>query len=214
MPRKMYPLGFLKKAAVRADSGADVCRLPPPLTRQKGLFVLVLLIMACLGFPLAVPEREPHRIEGALPVEKTVTIQVAGPVSRPGLRTYAYPPTVREVLRDAGFPSVSEFFSIHPDREILDRDLTLTVRTEGNGAFEIDRQDLSLKALWILGRPLPLNRATVEDLSRLPGIGPRMAERIIFLRDVRGGFTSLEQLKEVKGIKEKTFAKIKDHFIL
>ena len=49
--------------------------------------------------------------------------------------------------------------------------------------------------------PLDLNRATADDLVRLPGIGPRLAARILAQRDARGGrFDAAEDLLTVLGI--------------
>ena len=56
----------------------------------------------------------------------------------------------------------------------------------------------------------PINTATKEELTTLDGIGEKYAERIIETRERRGGFTSIEQITEVKGIGQKRFEKIKD----
>ncbi|MCX7868805.1 MAG: helix-hairpin-helix domain-containing protein, partial [Terrimicrobiaceae bacterium] len=53
-----------------------------------------------------------------------------------------------------------------------------------------------------LGMPLDINRASKEDLILIPGIGDKTAEKIIALRTQLGGFTHLEQLMQIKGIKE------------
>lgn len=47
---------------------------------------------------------------------------------------------------------------------------------------------------------LDLNTASAEDLERLPGIGPKTAERIVKYREKLGYFVSLEQLREVWGL--------------
>lgn len=54
------------------------------------------------------------------------------------------------------------------------------------------------------GEVMNLNTASAEDLTRLPGIGPVKAEAILAWREEHGGFASVEQLLEVKGIGEAT----------
>ena len=57
--------------------------------------------------------------------------------------------------------------------------------------------------------PVNLNAATVEQLATLPGIGAKVAERILEYRTKNGGFKKIEELMNVKGIGEKSFLKIK-----
>jgi competence protein ComEA len=54
--------------------------------------------------------------------------------------------------------------------------------------------------------PINLNTATQEQLETLPGIGPSLAEAIIAERDRRGGFRSVNELRDVRGIGDKRFA--------
>ncbi len=56
-----------------------------------------------------------------------------------------------------------------------------------------------------------LNRAGVEELQRLPRVGPVMAKRIVQYRDRVGRFTSVEQLLEVKGIGRKTLERLRPY---
>ena len=55
-----------------------------------------------------------------------------------------------------------------------------------------------------------INTASSEELQRLNGIGPALAGRIIDYRQTYGRFVTIEEIKEVKGIGDKTFEKIKD----
>jgi competence protein ComEA len=55
-----------------------------------------------------------------------------------------------------------------------------------------------------------LNSATPAELDTLPGIGPTLAEAIIAERERRGGFRSVNELRDVRGIGEKRFADLKD----
>jgi competence protein ComEA len=54
-----------------------------------------------------------------------------------------------------------------------------------------------------------LNAAPVEQLDTLPGVGRKMAERIIEYRQKNGGFKKIEELMNVKGIGEKNFLRLK-----
>lgn len=54
-----------------------------------------------------------------------------------------------------------------------------------------------------------INAATSEELQRLPGVGPAIAERIVDYRARYGPFGSVEELTAVKGIGPKTFEKLK-----
>ena len=56
---------------------------------------------------------------------------------------------------------------------------------------------------------LDLNRATEQDLDMLPGVGPRLAERIMAYRQSVGAFHSLDELRGVKGIGTKKFERIR-----
>lgn len=55
-----------------------------------------------------------------------------------------------------------------------------------------------------------INYADVEELDKLPGIGPMMAARIVEYRKANGNFISIEDIKNVKGIGEAKFQKLKD----
>lgn len=62
-----------------------------------------------------------------------------------------------------------------------------------------------------LGLPLDINRATMDELILVPGIGAVTAEKIVLLRKEKGGFVSLEELKEISGIKDKKLQKLKPY---
>ena len=64
------------------------------------------------------------------------------------------------------------------------------------------------------GDLINLNTATAADLQKLNGIGEKKAEQIIAYRQEKGSFKSIDDLKEVSGIGDKTFAAIKDQLTI
>ncbi len=61
-----------------------------------------------------------------------------------------------------------------------------------------------------LDRPIAINRASAEELQRLPGIGPKTAQKIIDERG-KGPFKSVDELRRVSGIGPKTLDKLRPY---
>lgn len=61
--------------------------------------------------------------------------------------------------------------------------------------------------------PLDLNRASAEELARLPGIGPARAEAIVARRDAVA-FESVEELLAIRGIGDTVFAGLRDQVVV
>jgi len=55
-----------------------------------------------------------------------------------------------------------------------------------------------------------INTASADELDKLPNIGPARAADIISYREENGGFKSIEELKNISGIGDKTFEEMKD----
>lgn len=55
-----------------------------------------------------------------------------------------------------------------------------------------------------------LNQASKEELMTLPGIGEAKAEAILQYRTEHGTFSSIDEIKNISGIKDGVFEKIKD----
>lgn len=76
------------------------------------------------------------------------------------------------------------------------------------GAQPERRAKLSEAKVRADGR-LDLNRASLEELQQLPGVGPTLARRIVAARERQGRFASAEDLRRVPGIGEKKFEAIR-----
>lgn len=73
------------------------------------------------------------------------------------------------------------------------------------------RQSVTASSSSTFSGPVNINTADIAALCTLNGIGETKANAIINYRDNNGAFTNIEQLKEVKGIGDATFNKIKDY---
>ena len=60
------------------------------------------------------------------------------------------------------------------------------------------------------GQKVNINNADESELDELPGVGPSTAQKIIQYRKENGEFKSIDELKNVSGIGEAKFQKIKD----
>lgn len=70
------------------------------------------------------------------------------------------------------------------------------------------------EAEWVFAtEPLMvnINTASGSELEKLPGIGPGKAQAILDYRRENGPFQTIEELMQVPGIKEGTFARLKDY---
>lgn len=85
--------------------------------------------------------------------------------------------------------------------------VTLPIDTATKIENKVDSSKYSHKIIF----PINLNTATQYELEKLPSIGPVLAKRIIDYRNQKGGFKTVEEIKQVPSIKNKIFEKIKNY---
>lgn len=128
-----------------------------------------------------------------LEAPSVINVEVKGQVESPGVYEIANGSTINDLLEKAGGTlEEADTSAISLNSKLADAQVVVVP--------EITDATASL---------VSINSADAEQLQQLPGIGPSMAQRIIDYRE-ESPFTSLEQLKEVKGIGDKTFEKLKD----
>lgn len=125
----------------------------------------------------------------------TKMIEVKGEVHKPGVYTMDVHASIEEILALAG--GVKEIGDVSH--------LNLTEDIVNHGVIVV-KEKASKKLISI-------NSASLEELDTLSGIGPAVASRIIAYRTSHP-FLTLEQLKEVKGIGDKLYDKLKDDITL
>jgi competence protein ComEA len=97
------------------------------------------------------------------------------------------------------------------------RTLTLTLATlvgTSSLAFAAEpASDEQTQSAKTLEGQININTATAAELELLPGVGPAIAQRIVDYRKEHP-FKERNQIMRVKGVGQKTFAKIKDYLTL
>ena len=93
-------------------------------------------------------------------------VEVTGKVPRPGVYSFPKPPSLREVWAKAGADGASS----DPDKTIASGS---RVEVAPDGGYGVSA--MSGAQLVTLGLPIDLNRASAEDLSAIPGLGPALA---------------------------------------
>ncbi len=133
-----------------------------------------------------------------------VYVYVTGAVRRPGV--YKLPPWARleaAVRRAGGATSGADLRAVNLAAKVADGQQVVVPTLAADGVVAGAAGDATTE-------PLSLNTATPEQLDTLDGVGPVTVEKIIEWRAQHGGFSSIDDLKQIDGIGPKTFAALKD----
>lgn len=90
------------------------------------------------------------------------------------------------------------------------QNVTTFEKENKNVTIEQKSNELQPTRVSLQNEKININTASLEELEKLPGIGPSKAQAIIDYRTTNGLFKDIEEIKNVKGIGEKTFEKLKD----
>ncbi|MFI6988053.1 helix-hairpin-helix domain-containing protein [Nonomuraea wenchangensis] len=130
-----------------------------------------------------------------------LTVHVTGKVRKPGVYLLPAGTRVADAVTAAGGPSrTSATGSLNLARRLIDGE-QIVVGAPGASAAAPGASPADAV--------LDLNTATTDQLEQLPGVGEVLAARIAEFRNAHGGFTSVEQLREVSGIGPRKYAEIK-----
>lgn len=137
--------------------------------------------------------------------DETVTVYVSGAVAAPGLVHVRTESRVADVIAAAGgaLPR-ADLNAVNLAAPVLDGQHVSVPERGRHVAAENVTSD---------GK-VAINQAGVEDLQRLPGVGPVLAEKIYAYREAHGPFRVVEDLLDVPGIGEGKLAALRDAVVV
>lgn len=131
------------------------------------------------------------------PTARSLMIYVSGAVATPGVYTLPEGSRVNEAVLFAG--------GFLPNAE--QGGINLAARLQDGQQLDIPTKS---SASHVSGGRININKATVEELDTLPGIGPTTAKNIVDYRLINGPFKFPQDIQNVSGIGPVTYDKIKD----
>ncbi len=141
------------------------------------------------------------------PTSQPLVVDISGAVAQPGVYSLAPGSRVGNAL-DAAGGLLPEADSQAINQAALLQDgqkLHVPIRSAVQGTGQVSGGTPGASP----GALIDINRATAEELDRLPGIGPVNAQNIIAYRLEHGAFTSIDAIQQVSGIGPGIYEQIK-----
>ena len=139
-----------------------------------------------------------------------ITVDVKGAVKSPGIYDLPVGSRVNDAVQKAGgLTEQADSKSLNLAQKVSDEALVY-VPTKGEEVAS--RQTASGTASSTSKeKKVNLNKASLEELKQVKGLGGKRAQDIIDHRETSGKFKSVDELKKVSGIGTKTIEKLKDY---
>lgn len=94
----------------------------------------------------------------------------------------------------------------------LENGMQLQVTVRPNGALLLTKRSMSSSDRLVMGIPLDINAMSEADFDKLPGIGPKLAKKIVVYRQNNGGEMAVTDLTSIEGIGEKKYKQLLKYF--
>ncbi|WP_370831714.1 helix-hairpin-helix domain-containing protein [Clostridium sp.] len=139
----------------------------------------------------------------------TIVVEIKGEVMKPDVYTLSEGSIIKDLIEMAGgLTEEADISNINRAKEINNHDLII-IRNINDVNIDVEAENNEVNEESDDGK-ISINDSDISKLKEIPGIGEVKANSIISYREKNNGFKSIEELKNVDGIGEKTFEKIKD----
>ncbi len=144
------------------------------------------------------------------PEQDLITVDVKGAVKSPGIYDLPVGSRVHDAVQKAGgLTEEADSKSLNLAQKVSDEALVY-VPTKGEEAASQQAASETTPSTS-KEKKVNLNKASLEELKQVKGLGGKRAQDIIDHREANGKFKSVDELKKVSGIGAKTIEKLKDY---
>lgn len=144
------------------------------------------------------------------PEQDLITVDVKGAVKSPGIYDLPVGSRVHDAVQKAGgLTGEAASKSLNLAQKVSDEALVY-VPTKGEEAAS-QQVASGTTPSTSKDKKVNLNKASLEELKQVKGLGGKRAQDIIDHRETNGKFRSVDELKKVSGIGAKTIEKLKDY---
>lgn len=202
--------------------------------KKQKIIAIILITIIGIGiycYTNAIENTSEEEIENVLEVaqtnttketeEKNIFVHIAGCVQKEGMLELSSNSRIADAIEKAGGltqeadlsdinlaylleDGMKIYIPNQNERQENNEKTENTAKTESTPSMQI--QDTNTKQ-----NVININTATQEELDTLPGIGPATAAKIIAYRKEKGKFNNKEEIKEVSGIGEAKYEKMKEY---
>lgn len=172
---------------------------------------------------------ETQQVESESPIEEREILQaeeeflyvyVCGEVNSPGVYTLSKGSRVCDLFEVAGGlteNAATDYWNqarLLVDGEMLYVPTIEEAETRQNRDKEVSLNQPESSDTSDTGGKINLNTASIDQLMQIPGIGEAKAKAILSYREEHGGFSSIEDVMNIEGIKEGVFSKMKEYIVV
>ena len=151
-------------------------------------------------------------------IKEKIKIYIIGEVNNPGVKELDVGARIEDAINSAGgiteyanLNQVNLAYSLEDGEKIYIPNINEKIeeyitKENGEGIIENSKNKVLNK--------ININKATISELTNLPGVGESLAKRIIEYREENGKFKSIEDLKNVSGIGEKKYESLLEYITI
>ncbi len=193
-------------------------------SQRIGAYLIAAILIGYLGYAgkrALTPTRDVQLVEAgnqSFSNPGEIIVQVGGAVEKPGVFKFKSGARVLDAINAAGgAKKEADLEVINQAKHLEDGAMIIVPRKLAGGASAVPVEPQpQINSLYGAAPvksssketpvgTISLNSAPQEELEKLPGVGPATAIKIIQYRQAKGGFKTIDEIKEVSGIGDKKF---------